>query len=200
MSFGEGLLIPVLSAFILGRFFGSKGVMASIAITKVLLGVIVFLIVCIRCRRFPNSWEDFMFLPEDFGGKESDTRDGILLNMDDVMRESRMAEQFCLEHGSDTVKSHWMALFMEEMAGNIVQHAKPFGTDAICVEYRLFASKDGFCLCLRDYCEAFDPNEYYKIHKESSPEENIGIRMVMGHAREARYYNTFNSNNLLLYL
>lgn len=200
MSFGERLFVPVLTAFILGYFFGSKGIMASIAISKVLLGAIMFLIVCIRCRHVPASWEDYMFLPEDFGGAESDSRDAILYNMDDVMKESWMAEQFCLEHGSDKEKARWMALFVEEMAGNIVQHGKTSGTDSVCVDYRLFVSSSRICLCLRDYCELFDPTKYYETHKDCAADENIGIRMVMGHAKEIKYYNTFNSNNLLLYL
>ncbi len=200
MSFGERLFVPVLTAFILGQFFGSKGIMASIAVSKLLLGAIMFLIVCIRCRRFPHSWEDYMFLPEGFGGAESDSRDAVLNDMDDVMRESQMAEQFCLEHGTDTAKARWMALFVEEMAGNIMQHGKPSGTDSVCVDYRLFVSGSRIGLCLRDYCEAFDPAKYYEIHKGCAVDENIGIRMVMGHASEVKYYNTFNSNNLLLYL
>lgn len=200
MNFGERLFIPVLTAFLLGRFFGSKGIMASIAVSKALLGTMMLIIVCIRCRRFPRSWEDFMFLPEGYGGAESDSRDTQLYDMKDVMRESKQAEQFCLEHGADGPKARWMALFVEEMAGNIVQHGKPLNPGAVCVDYRLFVFDGRICLCLRDYCEAFDPTSYYEANREGDAGENIGIRMVMGHAKEVRYYNTFNSNNLLLYL
>lgn len=200
LSFGERLFIPVLTAFVMGRLFGSKGIMASIAVSKVLLALMTLAIVCIHCRRFPRCWEDFMFLPEDFGGEESDSRDVMLYNMDDVMRESLQAEQFCLERGIDKSKARWMALFVEEMAGNIIQHGKPHKAGSVCVDYRLFANDGRICLCLRDYCEAFDPMSYYEAHSTDSIEENIGIRMVMNHARQVQYYNTFNSNNLLLYL
>ncbi len=200
LSFGERFFIPVLTAFVMGRFFGSKGIMASIAVSKVLLALLTLVIVCFHCRRFPRCREDFMFLPEDFGGEESDSRDVMLYNMEDVMRESLLAEQFCLERGIDKLKAAWMALFVEEMAGNIIQHGKPHKAGSVCVDYRLFANDGRICLCLRDYCEAFDPMSYYEAHSNDSIEENIGIRMVMNHAREVQYYNTFNSNNLLLYL
>ena len=42
MNLGERLFIPVLTAFTLGRLFGSKGIMASVAISKVLLSLMVF--------------------------------------------------------------------------------------------------------------------------------------------------------------
>ncbi len=200
LNFGERLFIPVLTAFLLGKFFGSKGIMASIAVSKALLGIMVLIIVCIRCRRFPRSIEDFMFLPEGYGGAESDSRDTQLHDMEDVMRESLLAEQFCLEHGIDKTKARWMALFVEEMAGNIMQHGKPLAEGAVCVDYRLFAFDGRICLCLRDYCKAFDPTSYYEANRKGHAGENIGIRMVMGHAKEVQYYNTFNSNNLLLYL
>ncbi len=200
LNFADRLFIPVLTAFFMGRLFGSKGIMASIAVSKLLLGVIMLFVVCARCRRFPRFWEDFMFLPKGYGGAESDSRDVLLYNMEDVMRESEMAEQFCLEHGADKVKARWMALFVEEMAGNIVQHGKPPKTGSVSVDYRLFVYNDKICLSLRDYCEEFDPTSYYLAHRKGDIEKNIGIRMVMGHAKKVQYYNTFNSNNLLLYL
>ncbi len=77
---------------------------------------------------------------------------------------------------------------------------KPPRAGSVCVVYRLFVHDDRICLCLRDYCEEFDPTSYYEANRDSSNKEYYGIRMVMGHAKEVQYYNTFNSNNLLLYL
>ena len=200
LNFGERLFIPVLTGFVLSRLFGSKGIMASMAVSELLLGFVVLAIVCLKCRRFPRSLEDFMFLPEGFGGAEADSRYVQLYSMDDVMKESGLAEQFCLDHGADQPKARWMALFVEEMAGNIMQHGEPRKSGSICVDYRLFVDKGRICLCLRDYCAAFDPEDYFETHKDSPPEENPGIRMVMSRAKEVQYYNTFDSNNLLLYL
>ncbi len=89
---------------------------------------------------------------------------------------------------------------MEEMAGNIVRYGKPLKSGSVCVDYRLFVHQGRICLSLRDYCEAFDPTAWYEAHQERGEEETLGIRMVMSRAREVRYYNTFNNNNLLLYL
>ena len=200
MNFGERLFIPVLTAFTLGRLFGSKGIMASMAISKVLLSLMVFALVCVRCRHFPRSWEDFMFLPKGFGGEDADSRQAQLTDISDVMRESDVAERFCLDHGVDRKLARWMALFVEEMAGNILQHGVPRKADGVCVDYRIFVNKGRICLCLRDYCEAFDPTRYFEAHRNDSDYDHTGIRMVMSRAKEVQYFNTFGSNNILLYV
>ena len=51
MNFAERFFIPVLTAFVLGRMYGSKGIMASLAVGKLLLGLIMFGIICLRCRK-----------------------------------------------------------------------------------------------------------------------------------------------------
>ena len=182
-----------------GRVYGSRGIMASLAVGKLLLGLIMFGIICLRCRRFPRSWEDLMFLPKGFGQDIKDNREVQIANMDDVMRESEEAERFCLEHGADPSRARLMSLFVEEMAGNIVQYGKPL-KGLVRVDYRLFADQDRICMCLVDYCEAFDPTEYYRIHQGESAEDHPGIRMTLSEAKEVHYYNTFNANNLMLYL
>ncbi|MBQ3476895.1 MAG: hypothetical protein IJH25_01825 [Clostridia bacterium] len=200
MNFGERLFIPVLTAFTLGRLFGSRGIMASMAISKALLALMVFALVCARCRRFPRSWEDGMFRPKGFGGDEADSRQAQLNDIGDVMRESAAAERFCLEHGADEKLARWMALFVEEMAGNILQHGAPRKAGVVCVDYRIFVNKGRICLCLRDYCEVFDPTRYFEAHRGDDDYEHTGIRMVMRRAKEVQYFNTFDSNNILLYL
>lgn len=203
MNFGERLFIPVLTAFTLGRLFGSKGIMASMAISKVLLSLMVLVLVCVRCRRFPRCWEDFMFLPKGFGGEAGDSRQAQLTDIDDIMRESAAAERFCLDHGVDGKLARWMALFVEEMAGNILQHGVPHKSgDAgeACVDYRIFVNNGRICLCLRDYCEAFDPTRYFEAHRNDRDYDHTGIRMVMNRAKEVQYFNTFGSNNILLYV
>ena len=68
------------------------------------------------------------------------------------------------------------------------------------MDYRLYADGGKVGLSLRDCCENFDPMKYYEIHRSDSSKETIGIRMVMGLAKDVRYINTFNSNCLLITL
>ena len=138
-----------------------------------------------------------MFLPKDFGGNEEASRDVHLYSMEDVMQERDEAILFCRKHGLDEKESQLMGLFVEEMAGYIIQNGKPRKPGAICVDYRLFVSNGRICLSLRDYCHKFDPMHYIKRKWKEAPQ---GLQIVAGLANEIKYFNTFNSNCVLIYL
>ena len=200
MNFAERFFIPVLTAFVLGRLFGSRGIMASLAIGKFLLGILMLGLICVRNKRFPRCWEDLMFLPKDFGTSPENIRETQIGSMEDVVRESAEAERFCLSHGMKSTEARWMALFIEEMAGNIFRHGKTKNGRAIRVDYRLFVDGNRIGLSLRDCCGAFDAPRYYREHGTEIDLNHTGIRTVMSRASDIQYYNTFNSNNLLLYI
>lgn len=196
----DRFVLPVASAAALAFLFGSKGLLASIALGKLLLAGTVLLILCLKNKRFPRSVEEFMLLPEDFGGSGSDNLYGSVSTMEGVVRESRRMEEFCLKQGIDAGSAMRMALFMEEMAGNIVRHGSPDARRASGAEYRLFISDNRICLTLRDYNRAFDPTAWYRANAGKSIEEGTGIRMVTALAEDICYFNAFNSNNLILWL
>ncbi len=198
LCFAERLFIPVTMSFILGMLFGSKGVMASIAVGKMLLILGMFTAICIRNRSVPKHTEGYMFLPEGFGGEVSDNVSAQLSDMQDVIRASEGASAFCRDHGGSKRLAFLIALFVEEMAGNIIRHGKARGRDKAMVDYRLSVSDGKVSLSLRDYCEEFDPMKYYEIHNYEELSTNIGIRMVMRLAKDINYVNTFSSNCLLI--
>jgi hypothetical protein len=134
-----------------------------------------------------------MLLAEGFGGREEDNLTAQIHTMEDVVRESERAAEFCLRHGMDRRQSFLMALFVEGMGGNIVRHGKPRGRGGLCVDYRLFVNEGKASMSLRDYCD-------YDIHNKGNAEDSFGIRLVMKLAKDIRYINTFNSNCLFINL
>ena len=141
-----------------------------------------------------------MFLPKDFGGDETDNIYATMRTMEDVMLESERAEEFCLAHNIDPKEAKHMAYFVEEMAGNVIAHGKPKGNGTAMVEYRLFANGERICMTLRDYCNQFNPTDFYEAHNNDEIGKHSGIKLVMGMAKEIAYFNAFNSNNLIIYL
>lgn len=200
LCFTERFFIPVAVAFVMGRSFGSRGIIASIAVSKLILMLVTFVIIWIRCGRFPVHLEDYMLLPKDFGLEEGAELTARVRTMEDVVMLSREAEKYCAGQGTTPEKARLTALFTEEMAGNIVVHGKGGNRQGVCVDYRLYVKNERICISLRDYCEAFDPRKYYEIHKEEDPTKNIGIRMVMRLARDVRYTYTFHSNCTMILL
>lgn len=200
MTLCERFAVPVVTAWVFGMLYGSKGILASVAITKFILVLILLIYVCIRCRGLPKSWDDVMFLPEDFGGSEADNLYAEIRTVEDVVRESERAYAFCLEHGADRRKAYWLSLCVEEMAINILDHAREHDHKSVCADFRLYVSDGRICFSLRDLSCQFDPTAFYTLHLADSPEAHIGIRMVTNLAKEIRYFSAFNSNNLILYI
>ncbi len=196
-NFGERFIIPVLIALTMGQMFGSKGVLASIAVGKVILFIAIYIIVWAYLKRPPCCIEDFMFLPSDFGGEEEDNLYVYLESMDDVAKQTKVAEEFCIEHGCDRATSKKVAFTLEEMAGNIIRHGRPNGRVSTSVDCRLYKDGEKIGLTLRDYCIKFDPTAFCKMHRDDK-DEHIGIRAVNGIAKDISYFNAFNSNNLII--
>jgi anti-sigma regulatory factor (Ser/Thr protein kinase) len=180
--------------------FGSKGILASAGISKILLLFGIFVSDCIRCKGLPRYWFDVMFLPEGFGGDESDNMYAEIRNTDDVIRVSKETQKFCLEHNESSESSKLMGLFVEEMTQNVLDHADQVNKKGIYVDFRLFANGENICFSMMDLSDSFDPTAFYEIHKEEYPEKHIGIGLVMKLAKEVRYFSALSSNNLIVYL
>lgn len=195
LNFSDRFFIPISTALVMGMLFGSRGIMASIAVGKIILLVLLAVIIYFRTGSLKNC----MFLPENFGGAKSDNIYASITSMDDVSRESLRAETFCLEHGITPKNAKLMSLFVEAASGNIITHGRPKRLRSVRADYRLSVSKGKICLTLRDCCEHFDLSAFY-AHKDISGQDIPGIRIIMALADDVRYFNAFNSNNIMIYL
>ena len=196
----ERFLAPVLCALVLGLLFGSKGILISVAVSKIIMIAAVFIWSIIHCRRMPKEWADVMFLPKDFGGRQSDNMYAQLRSKEDVLRVCQKTEIFCLSHGVDKKEASKMALFLEEMGINVFEHAEKKQIQEVCIDYRLFINKGRICFSMMDLSEQFDPTLFYELHSDEYPEAHLGIMLVNTMAKEIHYFSTFNSNNLTVCL
>ncbi len=194
LCFAERFFVPVAIAFVMGLGFGSKGILASIAIGKVVLLIVMFVIICFYKKGLPTKTEDFMLLDDSFGVEEGAEQYSFVRTLDDVVNISEEARIFCIEHGLGKRKANYVALYVEEMSANIVKHGKTKNKAGICVDYRLYLKNGKLYMTLRDYCEAFDPTKYYEVHKNDDMTSNIGIRLVFSLAHKISYTYSFNSN------
>lgn len=188
MNFADRFFVPIITAYILGIYFGSMGIMASVAVGKFILILIIFAIVCLRKKGLPTSFEDYMFLPKNFGGAKEDNIYSQLSTLDEVKNESRRAKDFCLKHKIDSQKSELMAMLIEEIAGNIIKNGKSKNNQPVSIDYRLFVYENRICLTLRDCCQKLNPVSHY--------DESELTKQV----KEIRYFGAFNSNNIIVYL
>ena len=180
--------------------------------SEFLLAAIVFVIICIKNKRFPRSLRDFMLLPGGFGGKESDSVSFSITDRESMMDACAAVRSFCEKHSfTQTVTNH-MVLCVEELAGNVIEHGKLSGRKKPIIDLRANAAEsdggtirgaDGksyrLCLTLRDNCRAFDPKAYYERH-ENTDKDCIGLKLILGLARNISYMNVFGTNEVILEL
>lgn len=78
--------------------------------------------------------EDFLLLPEDFGVPEEQQLSLSLENdMDKVIILSENIGRFCRKQGIDKRRTHHLSLCIEEMTGNVVQHAFTDGKNILLI-------------------------------------------------------------------
>ncbi len=200
LSIMDRLVLPVGSAVFFGFTMGSRWILAAVFLGRILLAVVVFISVWIM-GGVPFRMSSYMLLPKDFGGDAGSNLYGRVSTMKEVVEASESAKAFCIGQGAEMNAALKMALFLEEMAGNIVKHGSSGSSKQRSgAEYRLYANGDDVCLTLRDYNRAFDPTEWHMSHQNRKPEDTTGIGLVMDFAKQIRYFNAFDSNNLIIWL
>ena len=120
--------------------------------------------------------------------------------IDEVAPLSEKACLFCKDHGIEERTAKLISLFTEEMASNVILHGRKRRFGAYGVDYRLAINDDKISITFRDLCEAFDPVRWRELHRDEAMPDSVGIRMVLDLAKDVRYFNAFQSNNLILYL
>ena len=125
----------------------------------------------------------------------------VIDTMEEVAAVSGIAKLFYLENGYSSRASNKIALFVEEICKNIIQHGFSDRKKNL-IYIRLLTSEDGIILRIRDDCPPFNPVERHKmeIENKADPMANIGIRLVMGLASDVQYISTFKTNTLILHV
>ena len=212
ICFAERFFAPVLTAVALSLTSGSRGVLASVTVSEFLLAMIVLCIICVKNRRFPRGLSDFMLLPAGFGGKENDSVSVSITDTESMMDACALVRSFCEKHSFQQTVTNHMVLCVEEMAGNVIEHGRLSGRKKPVIDLRANAaeSEDGtiqsadgrtykLSLTLRDNCRAFDPKAYYE-QNESTDRDCIGLKLILGLARDISYMNVFGTNEVILEL
>ncbi|MGN1086507.1 MAG: MATE family efflux transporter [Porcipelethomonas sp.] len=192
----HGLVFVVLYSLILSPAFGTDGIWISFLLSEMTTIICVLVVVGIRNRKMPRSLDDIMMIPQDFE-PDKDRMLNISLKNDiqQVMQLSSQVEGFCRKYSSDDGKITKLSLFIEEIVGNIVQHAYKDEKEH-SIDIKIIMEKEDIILCIRDDGVAFNPLLF-------EPDDNklqIGISMVRKMAKDINYKNLIGMNNLTIVL
>ena len=200
ISVMQNFTFTAIFAFILSRFFGTTGVWLGFVCGETLTFLIISVVVWINYGKLSVSAEAYSMLPRDFGAKEGEYLEVSTDSMKGVVETSQRAMQFCRDHGENERNCALIALCIEEMAGNIVEHGFTKDKKDHSIDLRLLFKEGKKIIRLRDNCVDFDPVNYVELHSSDDPTSHVGIRMVMKMVKEANYINSLGLNNLTLVL
>ena len=91
-----------------------------------------------------------------------------------------------------------MSLTVEEMAGNVIAHGFTKDKRRHSMEVRILKKGDEYIVRIRDDCVYFAPLKRLQLYSPEDPMHHVGLRMIIGLARETRYTCILKLNNLVV--
>ncbi len=199
MNIGSELVCVVTWVLILCRPFGLDGIWAAFAAGQLMLLVLYLAVALLQKEKAESRSDSLLFIRDGFGVSDDNRLYASSQTMSDVTSLSVETKQFCHDRGIDGKRSFLAALFVEEMAGNVIEHGFDDGKKHH-LETVIAIDGEDVIIHLRDDCRKFDLKEKAKKWKldPEHPEENIGIRMVLGMAKDVSYASAINTNNVII--
>ncbi|MBO4836298.1 MAG: ATP-binding protein [Clostridia bacterium] len=188
-----------IAAYVLSRRMGAAGVWLAFPVGQAVLSMLVLLGAFLFRDPERMGTEAHMLLPKGFGISPEDRLERSPADLNEVNMLSGDAAAFCRNRGIIPLNASRLALCVEEMAGNVIQYGFSDGKQHH-LDVRVLVKDGNVILRLRDDCMKFDMKEKAEqfVPDPDHPEKNIGIRLVMGMAKDIVYTNTMNTNNLMI--
>lgn len=192
----QSLLFTVIFAFVLIHPFGANGVWLAFLLGEILTLTTVLIYVFVKNKKVSISFSSIMMLDENFGGNPKDRLELSIGNsMDEVMTISSGIYKFGQNRDIDEKTLNTLSLCIEEMAGNVVQHAFKPG-EKRWLDLTIFNKPSSIIVRIRDNGAAFDPLAYLS----GSTKEDFGIKMIHSLADSFEYRRNMGLNNLIINL
>ena len=181
MTFLSSIVYTIVSAFTLGKLFGSYGILASDALRILLLMLTVWLYYVVKTKKVFPSPNDYLALPDTFNVHPGDIISLDIRDTEDVSLVSQQIQLICRGHRIDPKTEMKAALCFEELAVNIIQYGFPKCKKEPCIDLRLVIAEDELVIRLRDNCPMFDVERYIAQQLNDTREDgdpHLGLKMI----------------------
>lgn len=196
----QSLVFTVAMAFLLIRPMGSTGVWTAFLFGEIFTFLTVVLYVSIKNGKFSTKITSYMLLEEDFGGNPKDRLELSIGNsMDEVMNLSSGILRLEHDWKIDKKMLNEISLCVEEMAGNVVQHAFKPG-EKKWFDVLIVNKPASVVMRMRDNGSAFDPCDYLEMAGDGDKKEGFGIKMISSLADRFDYSRNMGLNVLIIVL
>ena len=192
----QSLVYTVMFAFVLIRPMGATGVWMAFLCGELLTLLTVGLVLCVRNGRFTISLDSVMMLDRNFGGDPKDRLELSVGNsMEEVMTISTGIHKFGRNRSIGKETLNTLSLCIEEMAGNVVQHAFKPG-EKRWMDLTIVDKPETVIVRIRDNGSPFDPLAYLN----SGEGKGYGILLIQKLAENFEYRRNMGLNNLIIHL
>lgn len=190
----QSLVYTVAFAFILIYPLGANGVWLAFLLGEVFTLLTTLTCVFIKNKKVSMSLLSIMMLSDDFGGSSEDRLELSIGNsMDEVMAISSGIYKFGKNRDIDDKTLNTLSLCIEEMAGNVVQHAFRSG-EKRWLDLTILDKPASIIVRIRDNGSAFNPLAYLS----NGESEHYGIKMIHSLADSFEYRRNMGLNNLII--
>ena len=200
LSVLDGVVTVSLFTALLSRPIGMNSVYIANVINGVVTTLVVVIYSIIMLKQIPRNMDELMVIPDNFGFSEDERLDISVRKEDEVVKVSRAVNDFCIKRGIDNRRAYMASLFLEEMAGNIVEHGFTKDGKNHSIDIRVVHKDDNVILRIKDDCVPFDPATRKDIIDPADPARNIGIRMIYKLNHNIEYKNMLGLNVLMVRL
>lgn len=192
----QSLVYTVLFALILIQPMGATGVWLSFLLGEILTLLTVGLVLFLKNRKAVLSIDAVMMLNDDFGGDPKDRLELSIGNsMEEVMLISSGIYKFGRNRSISKETLNMLSLCIEEMAGNVVQHAFKPG-EKRWLDLTVVDKPESLIVRIRDNGAPFDPLAYLS----SGAGKGYGILIIHKLAENFEYRRNMGLNNLIIHL
>ncbi len=198
LSILDGVITVSAFSAILVPSMKMNGVYTANILNGVVSGVVPLIYSCVVRKQFPRNMEQLMVIPDDFGVEDSERIDISVLEMSEVTDVSGQVIEFCRQRGIDERRAYFAGLFLEEMAGNVVDHGFRKDSKPHSVDIRVVRKDEDVILRIKDDCVPFDPAERIEITDPKDKMKGVGIRLVYKSAKDIQYQNILGLNVLTI--
>ena len=196
----EGGLL-VLSTYAMFPAIGADAAWVSFPVTQVILLFMTAGYIAFVNRRLGIRPKGFysrvLLLPNSFDVPDEDRIDRTITTHEEVIALSKAAWTFCENHGCDARRTYAISLAVEEMAANtVLEGFRPGKHNSI--DMRIIKKGNEFIVRIRDDCLIFDPVKQLELYSDKVPMHHIGLRLVIGMAKDVQYTAALKLNNLVV--
>ena len=194
----QSLVYTVVLAVLLVKPLGHMGAWVAFLGAEVFTILTILVATILRNKRFPTKLEDFLKLSDDLGADSTNKLELSIGNsMEEVMKISEGINKFGKGRNISEKLLMELSLCIEEMGGNVIQHAFKPGAKQ-WFDMLILDKEDSLVVRVRDNGAPFDPTKYWE--EEQNDELRYGIRMIQGMASRMEYRRTIGLNNLIIVL